>query len=343
MSTNKNAQLRYQILDKCFSNRQRNYTIDDLVDAVNEKLYDISGSTVSLRQIRTDISFMRDSMGYDAPIVTIPYDGKKCYYRYSNPDFRIFQKEVSEEVMDAVRKTISLLNQYRGLPTNEWMEEIISSLEINLGIKPNVATLVSLEKNDLLVGLHYLADAIDYTISKQPLEITYHPYHGDSRVVLLHPYHVKQYNNRWYLWGYDEIRERISNLALDRIEHLKKSDAQFIENDKIDFTNYFDDVIGVTVPGEDVKIEHFLLKCSPHRFPYIVSKPMHHSQRVHPTIENCVSLDVRPNRELESMLFSYGPDVEILAPEWYRVDFLEKIKEIEKNYSSVKDGFTEIL
>lgn len=40
MPTNKNAQLRYQILDRCFSNRHRKYTIEDLVDAVNDALYD---------------------------------------------------------------------------------------------------------------------------------------------------------------------------------------------------------------------------------------------------------------------------------------------------------------
>ena len=37
MSANKNAQLRYRILDKCFSNFRRQYTIDDLVEEVNEK------------------------------------------------------------------------------------------------------------------------------------------------------------------------------------------------------------------------------------------------------------------------------------------------------------------
>ena len=43
MSANKNAQLRYQILDRCFSNFRQRYTIDDLVEEVNEKLYDLNG------------------------------------------------------------------------------------------------------------------------------------------------------------------------------------------------------------------------------------------------------------------------------------------------------------
>ena len=89
MSANKNAQLRDQILDRCFSNFKKKYTIDDLIEEVNEKLYDMNGIEVSLRQFREDIMFMRDRMGYDAPIETYPLEGRKCYYRYSDRDFTI--------------------------------------------------------------------------------------------------------------------------------------------------------------------------------------------------------------------------------------------------------------
>ena len=39
MPTNKNAQLRYQVLDRCLSNWSRRYYIEDLVEACNEALY----------------------------------------------------------------------------------------------------------------------------------------------------------------------------------------------------------------------------------------------------------------------------------------------------------------
>lgn len=45
MPTNKNAQLRYQIIDKCLSNWSRRYYIEDLVDACNEALYLYNGET----------------------------------------------------------------------------------------------------------------------------------------------------------------------------------------------------------------------------------------------------------------------------------------------------------
>lgn len=36
MPTSKNAQLRYQIRDRCFSDFKRKYTIEDLINKVNE-------------------------------------------------------------------------------------------------------------------------------------------------------------------------------------------------------------------------------------------------------------------------------------------------------------------
>lgn len=44
MPTNKNAQLRYRILDRCFSDFHRTYSIEDLLDTVNESLMDLYGS-----------------------------------------------------------------------------------------------------------------------------------------------------------------------------------------------------------------------------------------------------------------------------------------------------------
>ena len=111
MPTNKNALLRYQILDRCFSNRYRKYTIEDLVDAVNEALYDMYGSEVSMRQIRDDIKYMRDRTSYNAPIEAVPFEGKRCYYRYSDPNYTIFNNELTPEEVTKLCSTINMLGR----------------------------------------------------------------------------------------------------------------------------------------------------------------------------------------------------------------------------------------
>ena len=173
MSTNKNAQLRYQILDRCFSNFQKKYEIDDLLNEVNKHLLDIFGTTVSIRQIREDIKYMRDRMSYKAPIVAYNYDGKKCYYRYSNPNFHIYNNELSVTDINKLQSVIDMLARFRGTATNVWLEEVISNLEYRFGLKSNAEHLVSFEQNEQLKGVEHLADIIDATINHQTLDIVY--------------------------------------------------------------------------------------------------------------------------------------------------------------------------
>lgn len=72
MPVNKNALLRYKIIDRCLRNRYRRWTIEDLVDEISEALYDMEGirKGISLRTVQNDIQIMRsDKLGYNAPIV----------------------------------------------------------------------------------------------------------------------------------------------------------------------------------------------------------------------------------------------------------------------------------
>lgn len=155
MPTNKNAQLRYQILDRCFSDYHHKYTIDDLIEKVNEALYDLCGTQISIRQIREDIKYMRDRVTYNAPIEAYPFDGRKSYYRYSDPTFSIFNNELSTEEIASLRSAIDILSRFRGVPSNAWLENVISSLEYRFGIMPNTENIVSFEQNELLKGTEF--------------------------------------------------------------------------------------------------------------------------------------------------------------------------------------------
>ncbi|MBR2114965.1 MAG: WYL domain-containing protein [Prevotella sp.] len=341
MATNKNAQLRYQILDRCFSNFHKRYEIDDLLDEVNEQLFDIFGTTVSIRQIREDIKYMRDRVSFNAPIVAYPYDGKKCYYRYSDRKYTIYENALSVDDLNKLQSTIDMLGRFRGSAANVWLEEVISNLEYRFGLKSNTEHLISFEQNDQLKGIEHLADIIDATINHQTLDISYMTFKGKEIMMTIHPYYVKQYNGRWFLYGLNDELNRISNLALDRIHHYEKSEKPFRKNDLYDFSTYFDDVIGATIPKDDVNKEIIGLRFSSNRFPYVVSKPIHKSQKVIDDKNGIVEIQVRPTRELDQQLFSFIPDVEVLYPEWYRQQIMEKIEENMKKYLSVKKDCTD--
>jgi len=336
MPVNNNALLRYRVLDRCFKNKHRNYTIDDLLDEVNENLIDLTGKGIQLRQLKVDIQKMRERLMFDAPIVAEQFDGKRCYYRYSDPDFSIFKSELTDEDLKNLHSTIDMLSKYRGIPANAWLEEVISNLEYRFGIKADTENLISFGQNEQLIGLEYLSDIIDSTINHNPLEISYNTYTDKNIEYMLHPYFVKQYNGRWFLIGFDENTGMIPNVALDRISTIRHSKNEFIANDKVDFKTYFNDIIGVSIPKNDVQKEHFILKFSKGRFPYVVSKPMHHSQVIVNGEEFEIDIHVRPNRELFQQIFSFIPDVEVVSPQWLREEIKAKIAENLKKYESMQ-------
>ena len=179
MPINKNALLRYRILDSCFSDHHHYYDIEELVDKVNEAFMDMYGKTVSLRQIRADISYMKDRVSYNAPIEAIPYDGKKCYYRYSDPNFSLFNSDLNFEEAMKLRSTIEMLGRFRGIPGNWWLEEVISNLEYRFGVKANSENVVTFEQNEQLKGLEHLSPIIDATVNHQPLLLKYRSYNGN--------------------------------------------------------------------------------------------------------------------------------------------------------------------
>ncbi len=64
MATNKHAQIRYTILDRCFSNFNRLYDYDDLLNEVNQELYELGTEGVKLRQLQYDIDHMKSDAGW---------------------------------------------------------------------------------------------------------------------------------------------------------------------------------------------------------------------------------------------------------------------------------------
>ena len=110
MPANKNALIRYKTIDNCLRNRYRRWTLDDLVEACSDALYDMEGITkgVCARTVQMDIQIMRsDKLGYNAPIEV--YD--KIYYRYADPDYSITEMPLTLDDCKLIKRAIALLDK----------------------------------------------------------------------------------------------------------------------------------------------------------------------------------------------------------------------------------------
>lgn len=131
MPANKNALLRYKTIDRCLRNRFRRWTLDDLVDACSDALYDMEGIAkgVSTRTVQLDLQMMRSGkLGYYAPIEV--YDNK--YYKYSDPSFSITNTPLTTEDFKLVIKAISMIEKTKEGEVVENLDVVLSKLKKTL-------------------------------------------------------------------------------------------------------------------------------------------------------------------------------------------------------------------
>ncbi|MGL5785381.1 MAG: hypothetical protein ACRCX4_00975 [Bacteroidales bacterium] len=159
MATNKHAIIRFQALDKCFQNRYRKFYIEDLVKACCDALLNHCGilDGVKKRQVFDDINFMISEDGYSIPLEKLK-DGKRIYYRYSDPDYSINKQQISPQEIERLKEAVQMLGRFKGLPNFEWMEEVLVRLEGAFRLNSNTEGVVSFEQNPYLKGLEHLID-----------------------------------------------------------------------------------------------------------------------------------------------------------------------------------------
>lgn len=325
MALNKNALIRYKTLDKCFQNIYRKWSLDDLINACSEALYEYEGRKINLskRTVQMDIQMMRsDKLGYNAPIVV--YDKK--YYKYEIFDFSISNIPLTENDMNILSETVEMLKQFKNISLFSELGGVIQKLEDKIYTqKDNVKPIVFIEKNENLKGLEFLDLIYQSIIKKICLEVIYKPFKAilASRIII-HPYILKEYNNRWFLVGKSEKNNSIITLALDRIIDLEYNLEINYINDNFDGEKYYENTIGVTVL-KNSKIREIILKINQTNAPYVLTKPFHNSQKVITTFKDgsiLIAISVQINYELDKLILGFGDSIEVIKPKSYR----EKIK-----------------
>ncbi len=316
MATNKNATIRYQTLDRCFSNRGKRFFLDDLVAACNADLYEYSGNErgIGRRQLFEDIKFMMSDQGWSIPLERCK-DGKRVYYRYSDPEFSINKQPLSPGEADQLKEVLLSLGRFKGMPQFQWLDEMIARLKSGFHLDPGASHIIEFEENPYLKGNEHITPLFNAIRQQQVLRLTYQGFkQAEPDRINFHPYYLKQYNNRWFAFGWNELAAGITNLALDRIQAVTHIRGKYRPNTTIDFTEYFEDVVGVTVPETSTEVVELLI--SPKLWPYIKTKPMHGSQKVvtEAVAGTTIRLDVKLNYELESLLLSFGEGVEVVKP-----------------------------
>jgi len=336
MPANRNALIRYKTIDACLGNRYRQWTLEDLIEACSDALYEYEGimKGISKRTIQMDIQIMRsEKLGYNAPIVV--YDNK--YYTYDNPDYSITNIPLSEQDLQVMSGAVEILKQFKGFSYFSNMTAIVSRLEDHItSVKQKTVPVIDFEKNESLKGLEYLDLIYHAVVNKQTLLINYRSFKARSaNSFVFYPYLLKEYRNRWFVFGVMKKDNSLRNLALDRIHSIETADNEpYLENTIFDTATFFDNLVGVTKnlhsPTEKVRFW-----ADREQAPYIQTKPIHKSQQLIEFLKDgsaVFEIEVVINQELRREFFGFADGIEILEPQ-HLVDFMKmKLEKAVHNY-----------
>jgi len=330
MPANRNALLRYKTIDSCLRNRRRKWTLEDLIDAISNALYEYEGidKGISRRTIQADIQVMRSNqLGYNAPIIIID----KKYYTYEDPEYSITNIPLSEQDLSKMNEAVEVLKQFKGFSHFSSLNEVVQKLEDHVyAASHKTESVIEFEKNDLLKGLEYLDTLYNAIIYKKAIRLTYRSF--KARGTSVFPFHVwwlKEFKNRWFAVGVKQKDGPILTLALDRIQAIDlEGTPLYLENEKVNTGDYYKDVIGVTVSYHlrPCKVKLFVNQLNA---PYVETKPLHHSQEVVERRSDgiVICLNVQLNYELERELLGFGNGTVVLEPERLRKIIYNKLKE----------------
>ena len=340
MPISKAASIRHRVMDQCFRNPGREYYWEDLAEACADAIQELTGKSVSIsrKTIYNDMNFLKSEAGGGAPIVALTYGGRK-HYTYEDKSFSIYNNPLNTKEIDQLKDAALLFSRMGGLEQFEWIQTILPKLQIAVDDKID-SNIIDYETNLDLRNSHLVPELFEHIRYMKALQISYKTFAGEVLEVVFHPHLLKQYNNRWFLFGEaTALRENEGihpvNFPLDRIESIAVSKDKFKPNKNINYTEYFEDFIGVTREGS--KSHPIMFKIHKIRYKYIERKPIHLSQKPFKQVGSsdwfASSINVIPNRELYQTLLSFGSDLIVTSPKIVR----DKLKEISirmaKNYN----------
>lgn len=309
-----------RILDHIFCNHPP-LTRDEIL---NEFEYYCSENNIRKSMAKSNfqdaINELRDI--YNAPVQrdTVGGTAKKVYY-YSDKSFTLKRVELEIQQVQELEKVLRFMSNIKSESIVNMFETIVPILKDTITISPDKNPILYFDENQSYSGKKFILPLYEKILNKRVLRIVYQK-NTEELTFHFHPYILKQYNNRWYLYGRNmEAPELLWNISLDRIVSFDEVDDVYKKCHITNWNQYFSDFVGVTRESGAIQQVELLVKAASKQ--YVISKPIHPDQEVVESGDTVlIRFNVIPNYELESIILSFGENIEVVSP----ISLKEKIR-----------------
>jgi len=329
MPNTKNYSTRLRVLDQCLRSGHA-YSGKELTEFINRELELRGEPTITSRTTLMD-DLLNIENEYHTNIIRKKH-GRQTTYQYEDPKFSIFSTELSEDDLLHLSQALDILQRFNGMPEADWVAELSARLNLCMSNHKEVRAAVGFESSMYNKGMEHFTPLFNAIRKKTTVELRYQSFRmAEPQTLIVHPYYLKQYNNRWFLFCCNGDHTNLSNYPLDRILSVKLAHVPYRDTD-IDLDEYFSDMIGVSRRNGQ-EPEDVVLRFPKDQYKYVATKPWHWSQTVIEENDDFVTMQMHViiNYELEQKILSFGDYVEVVAPRSLRDRIKERMeKSLEK-------------
>lgn len=181
----------------------------------------------------------------------------------------------------------------------------------------------------------FLAPVIESLRDNRPIRFDYHAYGRvlPSEGVVVEPYFLKIFRQRWYVTGRHTASGKVKTYALDRITRLIVLPETFEPDPEFDAEEYFSSSFGIVFTHGEVK--RIALKVESRQARYFRDLPLHHSQEE--VVHDGYSIfyyRMRISPDLVSEILSYGSKVRVLEPRELKAMVRQELAKALENYNN---------
>ena len=327
MKQGKSAFRRYKVIDSLLHNKMRRYpTMDVIIKACWQKL----DYWPSKETIQKDMANMKSPHpdGFDAPI---QFNRTHLGYEYTDLNYTLAGITMRPEDLEALHEAVDVIQAIGGSKISDKFNHAVEKLfSASLEKKHDEKRKPILQTMTPPVSRGFEFFDLFYTAcnEKKPVSFIHFSYKKRKfNHIVIHPFLIKEFDNRWYIIGYSELHKNVRSFGLDRISDPILLKRDFIETDINQIQSFLQDVYGV-FPIPKSKKEHIEIHVSQLATHYFQAYPLHQSQKI---IKNedgssVITYEIIPSVELARYFLSQGSHVEVLKPSWFNL-FIKELTE----------------
>ena len=187
---------------------------------------------------------------------------------------------------------------------------------------------VSFDSSDSLIGVHWLRNLMMAIRTHRIICFDHTSFQtGDTWHYEVHPYFLKEYKGRWFIYAYVPAIKDFRIFGIERIDKLILADEYYKPIKKFIPAEKFEHIIGISLLAyQEQPIQTIVISTTAEQGRYMKSLPWHPSftPLVDDENEFQFSLTIMPNNEFIQMMLNYCNLVTVVKPQWLR-DTLKKI------------------